>query len=210
VPLRPPQIPHRLTRALTRASAVRDRRLTAWAMAQPSIFKILFSQPKYINILRVTFFKLLYVRVNNIKHEDIECWKICCKVENCSRKIYVIEILNVYLCYVNLGIVIRKLLIRCINVLTFWIWLWNFSRIIVFMSCWISTVIPLVIKLIGGVVSKQSRHLEESNTSRSLLGYMNIFFCFQTFLFQHYRGAVFRLASFLLNVSLSAYWFSIK
>jgi hypothetical protein len=33
VPLCPPQIPHGLTRALTRASAVRGRRLTTWAMA---------------------------------------------------------------------------------------------------------------------------------------------------------------------------------
>jgi hypothetical protein len=36
VPLCQPQIPHGLTRDRTRASAVRDRRLTAWAMAQPS------------------------------------------------------------------------------------------------------------------------------------------------------------------------------
>jgi hypothetical protein len=34
VPLCPPKIPLGLTRARTRASAVRDRRLTAWAMAQ--------------------------------------------------------------------------------------------------------------------------------------------------------------------------------
>jgi hypothetical protein len=35
LPLCPPQIPHRLTRARTRASAVRGRRLTTWAMARP-------------------------------------------------------------------------------------------------------------------------------------------------------------------------------
>jgi hypothetical protein len=35
VPLCPPQIPHGLTRNRTRASAVRGRRLTAWAMARP-------------------------------------------------------------------------------------------------------------------------------------------------------------------------------
>jgi hypothetical protein len=35
VPLRPPQIPHGLTRARTWASAVRVRRLTTWAMARP-------------------------------------------------------------------------------------------------------------------------------------------------------------------------------
>jgi hypothetical protein len=37
VPLRPPEIPYRLTRARTRASAVRDRRLTIWAMARPPL-----------------------------------------------------------------------------------------------------------------------------------------------------------------------------
>jgi hypothetical protein len=36
VSLCPPQIPHGLTRARTRASAKRGRRLTAWAMALPS------------------------------------------------------------------------------------------------------------------------------------------------------------------------------
>jgi hypothetical protein len=35
VPLCPPQISHGLTRDRTRASAVRDRRLTASAMARP-------------------------------------------------------------------------------------------------------------------------------------------------------------------------------
>jgi hypothetical protein len=35
VPLCPPQISHGLTRDRTRASAVRGRRLTAWAMARP-------------------------------------------------------------------------------------------------------------------------------------------------------------------------------
>jgi hypothetical protein len=35
VPLCPPQIPHELTRARTRFSAARGRRLTAWAIAWP-------------------------------------------------------------------------------------------------------------------------------------------------------------------------------
>jgi hypothetical protein len=35
VPLCPPQIPHGLNRDRTRASVVRGRRLTAWAMARP-------------------------------------------------------------------------------------------------------------------------------------------------------------------------------
>jgi len=38
VPLRPPQIPHRLIRVRTRASAVTGRWLTAWAMARPIRF----------------------------------------------------------------------------------------------------------------------------------------------------------------------------
>jgi hypothetical protein len=37
VPLCPPQIPHDLTRARTRAAAVGRRQLTAWAMARPSL-----------------------------------------------------------------------------------------------------------------------------------------------------------------------------
>jgi hypothetical protein len=41
VPLCPPQIPHRLTRDRTRASAVGCWRLTAWAMARPIIVVLL-------------------------------------------------------------------------------------------------------------------------------------------------------------------------
>jgi hypothetical protein len=37
VPLCPPQIPHRMTRVRTRASAVRGRRLTAWATARSPV-----------------------------------------------------------------------------------------------------------------------------------------------------------------------------
>jgi hypothetical protein len=37
VPLCPPQIPHGSTRARTWASAVRGQRLTAWAMARPTV-----------------------------------------------------------------------------------------------------------------------------------------------------------------------------
>jgi hypothetical protein len=40
VPLCPPQIPHGLTRARSRASAVRGRRLTTWAMARPFVCPI--------------------------------------------------------------------------------------------------------------------------------------------------------------------------
>jgi hypothetical protein len=45
VPLRPPQIPHGPTRAQTRASAVRGRRLTAWAMARLPIGYIALTSP---------------------------------------------------------------------------------------------------------------------------------------------------------------------
>jgi hypothetical protein len=40
MPLCPPQIPHDLTRAGTRATAVGSRRLTAWAMARPCCLSI--------------------------------------------------------------------------------------------------------------------------------------------------------------------------
>jgi len=38
VPFCPPQIPHGLTRSRTRASAVRGRRLTTWAMTRPTVW----------------------------------------------------------------------------------------------------------------------------------------------------------------------------
>jgi hypothetical protein len=40
VPLCPPQIPHDLTRARTRASAVGSRRLTVWAIAWPEVINL--------------------------------------------------------------------------------------------------------------------------------------------------------------------------
>jgi hypothetical protein len=45
VPLFPPQIPHGLTRDRNRASAVGDRRLTAWATARPN--RLLLCRHKY-------------------------------------------------------------------------------------------------------------------------------------------------------------------
>jgi hypothetical protein len=42
VPLCPPQTPHALTRDRTRASAVKSRRLTAWAMARPWRWVVFF------------------------------------------------------------------------------------------------------------------------------------------------------------------------
>jgi hypothetical protein len=47
VPLCPPQIPHGLTRDRNRASAVGDRRLTAWAMARPLIY---VNCPSFLNV----------------------------------------------------------------------------------------------------------------------------------------------------------------
>jgi hypothetical protein len=46
VPLYPPQIPHGLTRARIRASAVRGRRLTTWGMARPTKLLLLRYQPR--------------------------------------------------------------------------------------------------------------------------------------------------------------------
>jgi hypothetical protein len=43
VPLCPLQIPHGLNRARTRASAVKGRRLTAWAMARPMLYDTTYS-----------------------------------------------------------------------------------------------------------------------------------------------------------------------
>jgi hypothetical protein len=53
VPIYPPQIPHDLTRARTRAAAVGNRRLTAWAMARPSL---------YVNIIGYVQKRVLYGR----------------------------------------------------------------------------------------------------------------------------------------------------
>jgi hypothetical protein len=54
VPLFPPQIAHSVTRAWTRASTVKSRPLTAWAMARPryqlswlKIFVVFFSSSRY-------------------------------------------------------------------------------------------------------------------------------------------------------------------
>jgi hypothetical protein len=50
VPLCPPQIPHDLTRARTRAAAVGSRRLTAWAMARPPHPFIYHHEHGWINV----------------------------------------------------------------------------------------------------------------------------------------------------------------
>jgi hypothetical protein len=49
MPLFPPQIPHGLPPARTRASAVRGRRLTAWAMVRSSLV-LVASFRKHLNL----------------------------------------------------------------------------------------------------------------------------------------------------------------
>jgi hypothetical protein len=76
VPLCPPQIPHWLIRARTRASAVRGRRLTTWAMARPDgtisfrYFPFPYSNPRSISLTE-TFIKyasLAYHIIPRILH----------------------------------------------------------------------------------------------------------------------------------------------
>jgi hypothetical protein len=59
VPLCPPEIPHGLNRDRTRASAVGGRRLTAWAMARPSLAGTLRSN--WFNIQK--FYTVLTLRL---------------------------------------------------------------------------------------------------------------------------------------------------
>jgi hypothetical protein len=60
VSLFPPQIPHGQTRDRTRASAVRDRRLTAWAMTRPNfiltVLQITCSCNWYATMLCYTYY----------------------------------------------------------------------------------------------------------------------------------------------------------
>jgi hypothetical protein len=50
VSLCPPQIPHEQTRARTRAAAVGSQRLTAWAMARPSIRQLVADVPSGLSL----------------------------------------------------------------------------------------------------------------------------------------------------------------
>jgi hypothetical protein len=67
VPLCPPQIPHDLTRARTRAAAVGSQRLTAWALARPASTRIvLYAAPTpshkhvfYCDVVTVLFHQAL-------------------------------------------------------------------------------------------------------------------------------------------------------
>jgi hypothetical protein len=60
VPLSPPQIPHDMTWAGTRAAAVGSRRLTAWAMARPS------------SVLTTRRHKPEYRTVHSRRHENFK------------------------------------------------------------------------------------------------------------------------------------------
>jgi hypothetical protein len=65
VPLCPPQIPYGLTRAWTRASAVRGRRLTAWDMArQIRNDHETHSRTVSAHVQHVTYLKSNFLKVN--------------------------------------------------------------------------------------------------------------------------------------------------
>jgi hypothetical protein len=65
VPACPPQIPHDLTWAQTRATTVGNRRLAAWAMARPPVFS---------SVVRYYFRK--YVSATSIRHGSVKAaWK---------------------------------------------------------------------------------------------------------------------------------------
>jgi hypothetical protein len=74
VPLCPPQIPHGLTWARTRASAVTGRRLTAWAMARP------------IRMLQITPPHVIFPSpdinyVKDLKAYKAHLWPKCCAIQ---------------------------------------------------------------------------------------------------------------------------------
>jgi hypothetical protein len=77
VPLCPPQIPHGLTRARTRASAMRGRRLTTWAMARPKLITLQRGVSHYTdseNMFFPVFLKIIrpVQKVIQIKFADLE------------------------------------------------------------------------------------------------------------------------------------------
>jgi hypothetical protein len=84
VPLCPPQIPHGLTRARTRASAVRGRRLTAWTTARPSDFHtainfgMRYYNTRYVTNLQLTggclkrrIFTTLYAKARRVLYRAL-------------------------------------------------------------------------------------------------------------------------------------------
>jgi hypothetical protein len=97
VPLCPPQIPHGLIRARTRASAVRGRRLTTWAMARPDgtisfrYFPFPYSKPRSISLTEtfVKYASLAYRTIPRILHlfmlqdsRQTQTWNIMISNEN--------------------------------------------------------------------------------------------------------------------------------
>jgi hypothetical protein len=83
VPICPPQIPHGLTRARTRASAVRGRRLMTWAMARPITCTYSLVQFSSCVISRIVFLTFR----NSTKTNSLYCFV----QQNCtySKKISV-------------------------------------------------------------------------------------------------------------------------
>jgi hypothetical protein len=65
VPLSLPQIPH----GLTRASAVRGRRLTAWAVARP-LFGFAFAS----SLISVSYFDYTNCGVTSCLQKELESW----------------------------------------------------------------------------------------------------------------------------------------
>jgi hypothetical protein len=64
VPLCPPQIPHGLTRDRILASAVRGRRLTAWAMAWPSIDDLIVAGSVWKSRKQYNYFWTVLIKVD--------------------------------------------------------------------------------------------------------------------------------------------------
>jgi hypothetical protein len=77
VPLCPPQIPHGLTKARTRASAVRGRRLTTWAMALPLEFTLLMTKI-YQKIANHIFLP----ETEHVSNGNVLCCYICYRIQN--------------------------------------------------------------------------------------------------------------------------------
>jgi hypothetical protein len=84
VPLCPPQISHRLTRARTRASTVRGRRLTTWAMVRPTGICIpwinLFGLIYFIYFI-FSLFHLISVTlpIRHSTHRTVLSWSEYCR-----------------------------------------------------------------------------------------------------------------------------------
>jgi hypothetical protein len=77
VPLCPPQIPHGLTRARTRASAVRGQRLTAWVTARPRGRK-----KPWLNLRYYTDFCMQRLSKSRTQDSTSPCSDFCATTRN--------------------------------------------------------------------------------------------------------------------------------